>query len=94
MEHVLTLDSLLQTTEADVLQAAPLLNWTYCWGLKRSKCPHQVECRVRQKAPASINLDLLNESNAWVSSHMLKAGPHVDKDPLTPIASTQPRPWP
>lgn len=41
----------------------PALNGTYCWGRKRSKCPHQVVGRVGQKAPASTSLDLLNECN-------------------------------
>lgn len=41
----------------------PLLNGDYCGGLKRSKCPHQVEGWPRQKAPASTSLDLSNECN-------------------------------
>lgn len=41
----------------------PLLNGDYCGGLKRSKCPRQVEGWLRQKAPASTSPDLSNECN-------------------------------
>lgn len=81
---------LLQIAETDVVQDVPPSEWDLLLGNKTEQVSSQPRLRVRlgkrQRLPPVLTFKLTAMwSNTQVSSHMLKVGPHVDRDLWPPL---------